>query len=280
MKKIGFIKISVLLLIVFCISIASTVQTQALSRQIYITIKTNGNCITMDTLPYIKNNRTMVSIRFVAEALNADVEWAGKERKVIIKDDEKTIELFIGSSKILVDGVEYQMDTKAEIVNSRTMVPIRFVAENMNCTVEWDSFTYSVLIIRDDAVIPASYVYNRRYSDEDIIWLARIVTVEARGLSIDGKVSVANVVLNRKASTDFPNSVYNVIFDKEYAVQFPPAYKDGFRESVPTSDSVIAAKMALEGINNISTCLYFNNNPFKSKADDLYKIIEGEYFYY
>ncbi len=280
MKKLRVIKTLTALIALFIMGIVFVGQAQSLSRQIFITVKINGKCVTMDTLPYIKNSRTMVPIRFVAEALNADVEWDGQERKVYINYNKKNIELFIGSNKITVDGIEHLMDTKAEIVNRRTMVPVRFVAENMGCSVEWDAMTYTVLIYRDNAVIPASYINNRNYSDEDIIWLARIVTVEARGLSIDAKVAVANVVLNRKRSTDFPNSIYNVIFDRKYSVQFPPAHKSGFKESIPASESIIASKMALEGINNISACLYFNNAPFKGKADDLYKIIEGEYFYY
>lgn len=280
MRKHKIIKIIILLLIVIILPVVSKVQTQAVSRQIFITVKINGHIINMDSLPYIKDQRTMVPIRFVAESLNADVEWFGKEKKAVIKDTDKVIELVIGSNKITVNGEEKIMDTTVELVNGRTMVPIRFVAENMDCTVKWDGLTYTALISRENAVVPASCISNRSYTDEDIIWLARIVDVEARGLSMEARLAVANVVLNRRDSSKFPGTIYGVIFDKEYTVQFPPAHKDGFRELVPTSDSVIAAKMALEGINNISSSLYFNNAPFKGKEKDLYKIIDGEYFYY
>jgi spore germination cell wall hydrolase CwlJ-like protein len=89
------------------------------------------------------------------------------------------------------------------------------------------------------------------------------------------------VVLNRKKSPYFPDTIHDVIFEVDTGyVQFPPAHRSGFRETEPDNKSIIAAKMALEGINNIGDCLYFNNRPFKGKDKDLYKIIEGEYFYY
>jgi len=69
--------------------------------------------------------------------------------------------------------------------------------------------------------------------------------------------------------------VYDVIFQKG---QFPPAYKSGFKELVPPDECIIAAKMALEGVNNIGNCLYFNNRPFTSRSGTFYKKIEGEYF--
>ncbi len=280
MKKIKSISIVLITLILLCMNIIMANGAELLTEQIYITVKINNNPIQMDVLPYIKDGRTLVSIRFIAESLNAEVEWISEEKKVIIKSDTKTIELSIDSNIAIVNGEEQILDTKVEILNDRTMVPLRSISEILDCTVEWDSLTYSVLINKDDAVIPAMYISNRTYTDDDIIWLARIISVEGKGLSINGKVAIANVVLNRKESSDFPNSVYDVIFDRDYNIQFPPAHKEGFKDLIPSSQCVIAAKMALEGINNVDKSLFFNHNPFRNKAGDLYKIIDGEYFYF
>ena len=70
---------------------------------------------------------------------------------------------------------------------------------------------------------------------------------------MNGKVAIANVVINRAKSQAFPNTIRDVIFDKTYGKQFPPAHKPGFGEIKPDKSCVIAAKMALEGINNIDT---------------------------
>jgi N-acetylmuramoyl-L-alanine amidase len=282
MKKHVIIRMAVMLFIVSCVTFSSGIKVNALDKQVFITIKVNGSCIAIDpeALPYVKNDRTYVPVRFVAEALGAKVDWVGEEKKVIITSEETAIEMFQLSSEMYVNGEKKLMDAEVEILGGRTMVPVRFAAEELGYTVEWDESTYSVIINKEGAAVPAASIHNRPYTDDDIIWLARIITVEGRGLSIDGKVAIANVVLNRVKSPRFPDTIYDVIFDAEYSVQFPPAHKDSFRELKASGDCVVAAKMALEGINNIDSCLFFNNVPFKGKADDLFTIIDGEYFYY
>jgi len=254
-------------------------HSSALEEQLFITVKINGQPIFVDTNPYIKQSRTYVPIRFVAEAFQMEVDWVQDEKKVVLSNDTAIIEMWIGSNKLLVNSSEIIMDTPVEGVDGRTMVPIRFFAEVLDFSVRWDDLTCSVELVKEKAEIPVSRFLNRSYTDDDLIWLARIVEVEANNLSMAGKVAVANVVLNRKKSSDFPGTIKEVIFDSRYTVQFPPAHKEGFAERIPGKSSVIAAKMALEGINNIADCLFFNNKPFKNKSSDLYKVIEGEYFY-
>jgi N-acetylmuramoyl-L-alanine amidase len=70
---------------------------------------------------------------------------------------------------------------------------------------------------------------------------------------------VGNVILNRVASPSFPNTIYDVIFDKKFGVQFTPAYS-GSIYCKPSADSVIAAKIALEGYNTASGSLFFSSS--------------------
>lgn len=277
----NIIKIVVVFITVFVLLFPTTSSHAAgLTEQIYITIKINGSPIFVDTNPYIKQSRTFVPVRFVAESFNMTVGWIQEEKKAILKDDSHTIEMWIDSNKLIVNNEEIVMDVNVEGFNGRTMVPIRYLAEIKDFEVRWNDYTYTVELNKEGASIPASNISNRPYSDDDIIWLARIVHVEGRNLSIDGKVAIANVVLNRTRNPAFPNTIYSVIFDNEYVKQFPPAHKPGFKELKPDEACVVAAKMALEGINNIDKCLYFNHRPFSNKSDDLYRIIDGEYFYF
>lgn len=255
-------------------------RSSALSEQLFITVKINGQPIFVDTNPYVKHQRTYVPIRFVAEAFNMEVDWNQDEKKAVLKNETTTIEMWIDSNRLLVNDEEKLMDVCIEGVGGRTMVPIRHFAEILDFTVRWDDLTCSVELVKESAEIPASSLLARSYTDADLLWLARIVDVEAHNLGIDAKVAVANVVLNRTKSKDFPGTVYDVIFDTKYSTQFPPAHRSGFADRIPDKTSVIAAKMALEGINNIDKCLFFNDEPFKGKKDDLYKVIDGEYFYY
>jgi N-acetylmuramoyl-L-alanine amidase len=274
--KFGLIFIAVLIILLP----ATCTRASGLSEQLFITVKINGQPIYVDSAPYLKNNRTFVPVRFVAEAFSMEVEWIQDEKKTILKDETKTIEMQLNSNKLIVNGEEITMDATVEGVDGRTMVPIRYFAELMGFAIEWDDATCSVELFKDDVVIPESCLLKRQYTDEDLTWLARLVHVEGHYLGLEAKVAIANVVLNRVKSPHFPNTIYDVIFDKRYSKQFPPAHKKGFPDLVPDKCCVIAAKMALEGVNNADKCLYFNDGPFPGKKKDLYTIIEGEHFYY
>lgn len=101
-----------------------------------------------DVAPEIKNDRTMLPIRIIAEALGAKVTWNEAEQKVTIAEDDLTIEIFIGQPFATVNGKPVQLDAPAYIANGRTYLPLRFVAENLGATVEWNAADSSVTIFK------------------------------------------------------------------------------------------------------------------------------------
>ncbi len=112
----------------------------------------NGRFKDTDVPPIIKNDRTILPVRFVAESLGAKVGWDGKTRKVTITLNQKTIEMYIGKSTAYINGKPIQIDPNNPkvtpvIINSRTFVPVRFVAEAFGAQVEWDNYTRTVTII-------------------------------------------------------------------------------------------------------------------------------------
>ena len=110
-----------------------------------ITVTLDGNKIDFpDAKPYIFKDRTLVPIRFISEAMKADVSWNGGEQEVTIVKD--TIITHILSSRATLNGVLYTFDVPAMIKADRTFVPLRFVAEMLNCDVDWDENTYTVTI--------------------------------------------------------------------------------------------------------------------------------------
>lgn len=100
-----------------------------------------------DVAPVARNNRTMLPIRFVAEALGARVDWDANQQKVTIVRDTLVIEIFLNSDVAFVNGQPVQLDAPAFAENNRTYLPLRFVAENLGAVVEWDSATQTVTII-------------------------------------------------------------------------------------------------------------------------------------
>lgn len=105
--------------------------------------------------PYIKGDRTMVPVRFVASRLGAEVLWEEDTRTVEIRQNDHVLRIAIGEMSFTVDGVRKELDVPAELMrstdgNSRTMVPIRFISEALGQTVEWDA-ERSIVIITDGA---------------------------------------------------------------------------------------------------------------------------------
>lgn len=99
--------------------------------------------------PYIDtNSRTMVPIRFLAESLGATVDWDGNTQRITIMFNNKKIIMTVGSKEYSIDNAAKVMDTMPVINKgwSRTMVPIRFVAEALGMDVKWDPDNRLVIV--------------------------------------------------------------------------------------------------------------------------------------
>ena len=98
-----------------------------------------------------------------------------------------------------------------------------------------------------------------------------------------GKIAVGNVILNRVRSKDYPNTIYGVIFDRRYGVQFSPV-SNGTIYNTPSNESIIAAKICLEGYSVSTEILYFVNpkvapNSWASKNRPYFDTIGNHAFY-
>ena len=85
-----------------------------------------------DAQPVLKDDRTLVPFRKLFETLGFSVSWvdSGGVQKAIGTKDDLTIELTINSTTAKVNGKDAALDVPAQLVNERTMVPLRFVSEN------------------------------------------------------------------------------------------------------------------------------------------------------
>lgn len=98
---------------------------------------------------------------------------------------------------------------------------------------------------------------SKSYSDDDLYWLSRIVSAEAKGESEKGQIAVANVVLNRVEHESFPDSIKDVVFEKG---QFSPV-NDKSIYNEPTADAVESTIKALEGEVVVDEDVLFFYNP-------------------
>ena len=114
----------------------------------------NGKNHILDACPFIKtgkSNRAMVPIRFIGEALGAEVKWRDSGRQVEIKKSQNTIILTVGSKKVLANNSERVSDFPAEVLPpGRTFVPLRFVSENLGAKVSYNPNNKEITIVKNE----------------------------------------------------------------------------------------------------------------------------------
>lgn len=134
-------KIVILLVVLMVLSLAGS----AYATSSLVTVLVNGQKISFpDQQPFIQDGRTLVPVRFVSEALGAKVDWDQPTQTAIINKDGSDIRMKIGSMQPVVNGYARAIDVPAQLVNNRTMVPLRFVSEILGAHVEWISATQTV----------------------------------------------------------------------------------------------------------------------------------------
>ena len=111
-----------------------------------ISVIVNGMSVVFDQPPIIENGRTLVPLRAIFESLGAEVEWDQPTQTVTAVRGDTTIALTIGSRILTKNGEEVMLDVPAQIVNSRTLVPVRAIAESFGAEVGWDQNTRTVTI--------------------------------------------------------------------------------------------------------------------------------------
>ena len=99
------------------------------------------------TVPLILDGRTLVPIRSVIEAMGGDVGWEAGEGRITLVAQGHEVVMWLGERSIVADGEAGSMDVAAQSINDRTMVPVRFAAENVGCQIAWIGSTREVIIV-------------------------------------------------------------------------------------------------------------------------------------
>ena len=104
-----------------------------------IKLEIDGKNVASDVAPIVKDGRTLVPIRIVAETLGAQVDWSASQQKATITTAAYTLVFTIGSASYTVNGSSKTLDVPPEIINGRTMVPLRVISESIGATVNYDN---------------------------------------------------------------------------------------------------------------------------------------------
>jgi N-acetylmuramoyl-L-alanine amidase len=228
------------------------------------------------------NSVTYVGVRDFCELVGGcDISWDARTRTAVITKGTKVATLTDGDYYIYEDGRCFYTVERIRIISDTMFVPVRAIAKALGVEVGWDNATRSVTL-KNTGVLPVSA--DKFYNADDLYWLSRIISAEAKGESLLGQIAVGNVVLNRKASRSYPNTIYGVIFDRKNGTQFSPT-SNGMIYNTPNEESIIAAKICLEGYSINKSILYFVNpykapNSWVAKNRPLFVQIGNHAFYY
>ncbi|MDR2166927.1 MAG: hypothetical protein LBE35_03625 [Clostridiales bacterium] len=122
----------------------------SLDSPIIYDLADNAPTQVMDVLPVIENDRTLLPVRFMAYALGADIDWTPATETdpltVFLTLDGQTLVIPIG--QLSEELAELGMDVPAQIIDDRTMVPLRFISESFGAQVNWDGDARSIEIIK------------------------------------------------------------------------------------------------------------------------------------
>ena len=110
----------------------------------------NGKPLKPEVAPRIVKDNTVVPVRIIAEELGAKVSWDGKDRKVTVQKGAANLELWIDNPKAVVNGSSFTLEVAPAEMNGTTMLPVRFVGEQLGVAFTWDELTRSVLMFSQE----------------------------------------------------------------------------------------------------------------------------------
>lgn len=215
-----------------------------------------------------------VKFFFESTLTSANVYWANSGSNVkgtTAYGESLTLFAQPGSQYMQVNGQSVYVPNGIKMYDGYTIAPIEQLAavfQGSVCSYDWGTNLYVVTTgaylstasyqpqQTNTAVQTANTTYQAAgyYDPQALDLIARIINSEAGGMSLEGKVSVGNVIMNRVNSAEFPNTVYGVIYQPN---QFTVVYTNRFN-ATPSEQSVTAAKMVLDGVNYVPGAVFYN----------------------
>ena len=226
---------------------------------------------------FVENSATYVSLREFSMAMGADtVSWMSGTATVSAPN--LTVTATVGNMYLVANGRYLFLPDKCQTAFGSVMVPIRVLCKAFDAAVTWDEATKTIFVTKGSGAIKPDSVF---YGETDLYWMSRIISAEARGESLSGKIAVGGVIMNRLKSPDFPKTVYDIIFDRRFGtIQFTPV-SNGAIYNTPSEECIIAAKIALDGGNTAGDSLYFaaTTNCWAGRNRPMSMAIGNHYFY-
>ena len=211
-------------------------------------VEANGTLLSPEE-GWVEAGTSYMTLRAFAARTGCQLSWASGQAS--LSGDRLELTAQPDSLYVTVNGRALYVEGGVPVRDGKMALPLRVLAQATGAGLTWDA-ARSTAVLDTAGTSPARASYN----EEDLYWLSRVISAEARGESLEGQIAVGNVVLNRVASSQFPNTVKGVVFDRKNGVQFEPI-SNGTIYDEPVDSAVVAAKLCLEGADVVGDCLYF-----------------------
>ena len=209
----------------------------------------SGECAIINSVTYVPLRK------FVSLFDDCKISWNANTNTATVTTDSLLLVAQTGALYITANGHYYYTVEKILNLGGTLYVPIRPLTRAFNATLKWNHSKRASEITSPKGTPAVAWA---NYNADEVYWLSRIISAESRGEPFRGQIAVGNVVLNRKASSAYPNTIYGVIFDRKHGTQFTPA-ASGTIYQKPSTSAVIAAKICLEGYTLSDEILFFYN---------------------
>lgn len=192
----------------------------------------NGNVYDIPQTAKLRDGNAYFPLRLLAEAMHASVGWQADDKAIVLQPEEA----YTAAAGDTLANIAAANDTTVQALKARNGLADASIQEGQ-----------TLKVIAPEFLDPES---------EDAALIAKLVEIEAGHEPYEGKLAVANVILNRVHSGRFPDTVSGVIYAPG---QFPPAREGMLKTESASSDSLRAAQAALSGENNVPGAVYFFN---------------------
>lgn len=221
-------------------------------------ITVNGTSIGHMTDRITVDGVTYIAAAPMLRILYPDISLTTQDGHLTATSSELSFHAMEGDCYFLVNDRYLYAPGGVLLQEGQILLPVQTLAEALGCTIRGGAQGEDIILKQ---VAPA--VTAHTYNEDDLYWLSHAIFAEAGNQPMKGRIAVGTVILNRVAHPSFPNTVEEVVFQPN---QFSPV-DNGTIYLDPDKDSIVAAKLCLDGVKEAEDCLYFNVTTMYSWAD-------------
>lgn len=243
------------------------------------TLTVDGQPVSTDVAKTYRGDTTYVALVPMSKCLDSTIlsKWDAGTRTATVHNDKLVLKATVGNLYLTVNNRYFYAPEGIQIENGQVMVPLSALVKAFDGSLTWNGSTGITAVTRGSGAAKFGEQY---YNADDLFWLSRVIYTESGNQPLEGKMAVGNVVMNRVKHPSFPNTVEGVLAQKN---QFTTYWSGHIARSSPNTESVIAAKLVLDGgvVEEVKNALYFDSaaSSWASRNRTCVAVIGGHRFY-